>query len=549
MSSFLYFVGFSGFSLVHAAPSVQRRQSGSDGSGIQSSVYIPVIVILAALFAIILAGVLRRKWKARQASQRGANSNSETTSTRQLTAERLTSGNRQQTNAQNTTSNANATRPSRPRRTRRTPSQMSVTSLPLYMEDPGDTELVLVRSEREMEDEPDSLHRTESYPDSQNSGNDAMPHSMSSQTLGTMDPDHSRQSFETHMTGSDESGARLMPTPQPEDPRGEAPAYFEVVDQDHDSRRSPGPAPTSPNRSSASNPRHSQQPASSSEGTGLMPTLRSFFSRIPGPPTISTSPSSSDPASRHRSNTSASGSTANLLSSSSPSSLLTRSRSRLNSHQRSTSAFSSTSSLTGNPNLTSPSMISLTSISAPLPHTLVRTEFTYPKNGPTPEQIKFIASRESLGRFGVPWGDLAVAHARERERDGVEPPSFDSVASADVSPSRQADEEEVEPELEGSGRSLPPVGEESHPSRPVSIRVVSASTVQTFETAPEIEREVETPTPGEASTSDPSIRPSSPMTLTPPPTPPRTAIPITVELASQHGAEASPPTIVVDTSA
>ena len=33
-------------------------------------------------------------------------------------------------------------------------------------------------------------------------------------------------------------------------------------------------------------------------------------------------------------------------------------------------------------------MISLNSISSPLTHTVVRTEFTYPKTGLTPEQLK-----------------------------------------------------------------------------------------------------------------------------------------------------------------
>lgn len=153
----------------------------------------------------------------------------------------------------------------------------------------------------------------------------------------------------------------------------------------------------------------------------------------------------------------------------------------------------------------------------------------------------------------MPYGDLAVAHARERERadsfNAGEPPSFDSVASPDVSPSRQLEDDDVE--LEGSGRELHPVGEESHPSRPVSIRVVSASTVQTFETArePEHERDTGTPTPEAGSSSDPSVRPTSPMTLTPPPTPPRTAVPLSAESGVSHKVEAALPSIVVDTSA
>lgn len=42
------------------------------------------------------------------------------------------------------------------------------------------------------------------------------------------------------------------------------------------------------------------------------------------------------------------------------------------------------------------STLSVNSISAPLTHTLQKTEFTYPRSGPTPEQVKLISSRESL---------------------------------------------------------------------------------------------------------------------------------------------------------
>ncbi|KAL5498041.1 hypothetical protein ACEPAH_2972 [Sanghuangporus vaninii] len=73
-----------------------------------------------------------------------------------------------------------------------------------------------------------------------------------------------------------------------------------------------------------------------------------------------------------------------------------------------------------NPNLTSPSTLSLgqsilagqTSISAPLPHTLMRTEIRYPVGGPTPDQVKLLSSREGLGKFGVPYGESAVEFAR-----------------------------------------------------------------------------------------------------------------------------------------
>lgn len=67
-------------------------------------------------------------------------------------------------------------------------------------------------------------------------------------------------------------------------------------------------------------------------------------------------------------------------------------------------------------------------ISAPLKHTLKRTEFTYPRSGPTPDQLKFISSRESLGRFGVPFGQDAIDAS-------VAPPSFSAILGHERRPS------------------------------------------------------------------------------------------------------------------
>jgi hypothetical protein len=41
----------------------------------------------------------------------------------------------------------------------------------------------------------------------------------------------------------------------------------------------------------------------------------------------------------------------------------------------------------------------------------VRTDFVYPRSGPTPEQLKLISSIESVSKFGVPYGPDAVAYA------------------------------------------------------------------------------------------------------------------------------------------
>ena len=86
--------------------------------------------------------------------------------------------------------------------------------------------------------------------------------------------------------------------------------------------------------------------------------------------------------------------------------------------------------------LTSPSMISLSSISPPLTHTATRTEFTYPRTGPTSEQIKFISSKDTFGRFGLPYGPDAIAFAASSSRQNL-PPDFDSIhrpSFGDLSP-------------------------------------------------------------------------------------------------------------------
>jgi len=76
--------------------------------------------------------------------------------------------------------------------------------------------------------------------------------------------------------------------------------------------------------------------------------------------------------------------------------------------------------------VSSPSTISLNSISAPLTHTLTRSEFRAPKGGMlTAEQIKLITSREALEKFGMPYGpDAVAAFSLSRET----PPDFDSIA-------------------------------------------------------------------------------------------------------------------------
>lgn len=78
--------------------------------------------------------------------------------------------------------------------------------------------------------------------------------------------------------------------------------------------------------------------------------------------------------------------------------------------------------------IASPSTISVDSISAPLTHTLKRSEFRAPKGGLTPEQIKLITSRDALERFGAPYGPDAVAFSASRS-NMVPPPDFEATIS------------------------------------------------------------------------------------------------------------------------
>jgi len=96
--------------------------------------------------------------------------------------------------------------------------------------------------------------------------------------------------------------------------------------------------------------------------------------------------------------------------------------------------------------LTSPSALSITSISAPLRHTVVRTDFVYPRTGPTPEQLKLISSVESVSKFGVPYGPDAVAYASASlvNLHGP-PPEFEERPSVDGLPGPSAAATRVHP--------------------------------------------------------------------------------------------------------
>ena len=224
-----------------------------------------------------------------------------------------------------------------------------------------------------------------------------------------------------------------------------APAYETVVLDD------PPPATASPTTQQRNTTSPTNERASSDQqaGTGSV-RRRSVFASIfnprnsrlgaPAPPAsappIPPVPQPASPEPRSSTGHSREGSRPSISSERDPR------RSRILRHQPSHSGsgsmFSLLSRTRSNGNLsiggaealTSPSMISLHSISHPLSHTLVKTEFTYPKNGPTPDQVRLISSRESFARFGRPYGADAIAFAASSSRIDLEPPpGFEEVAS------------------------------------------------------------------------------------------------------------------------
>jgi hypothetical protein len=126
---------------------VRRQSNGTDSGGVKPQVWVPIVAVVIVLLAVAMMVWSRRSLRRGLASMgeaaaiaAGATTHRDVPSagsapaTREVTAEQLAGR----------TSNASQSR--RPRRTRRTPSQISTASLPLYMKEPGDQELVIFRS-------------------------------------------------------------------------------------------------------------------------------------------------------------------------------------------------------------------------------------------------------------------------------------------------------------------------------------------------------------------------------------------------------------------
>lgn len=405
---------------VTAAAHARLQVRDSSGSNDMSTkVWVILTVLLAVSFVLLACLCSKRaifRLFGRYATPAGQAANA-----RELTADQLAGSINRNVNNANNANNTTNGRPRRTRRPRRTPSQISTTSLPAYMKDPGEHELVVYRGPMDLQDMPQPAAAV-LFPMNE----DGEQPSLSSQS--TRYPQISNSSSETPLLrpstssdGSNNSLHRTHSNNDSSDARGDAPPYDEAI------RATPMQSPleeidlTDPSVAPVSPIVPGQPP------TQRMSGFRSFLNAM-SPRLPQGIPSNDLRIGHGRTDSNASN-----LSSIAPAS---RTRSRLTHHSSpstSSSIFGALSrqrsmrSLAQGP-LNSPSVISFNSISAPLTHTLVRTDLTFPKAGPTPEQIKAISSRDATGRFGVPYGADAIAYAASTSRQDL-PPDFEFATS------------------------------------------------------------------------------------------------------------------------
>ncbi|KAL0946126.1 hypothetical protein HGRIS_012391 [Hohenbuehelia grisea] len=535
------------------------RDNNNGSNRITPQIWIPILVI-----ALVLSGFAILAWSKRTLSRGLASLTGgavaggaavQTPTAREVTAEQLAGGR----NGSRNEGTGTTGRPRRTRRPRRTPSQVSTTSLPAYMKEPGDEELVIYRGPEDMEDAPmppivmpaldeDPETSMHSRGDSQMSDYATEPMSPPDTPLLVDDDDDDAANSpsqprappgegmpgrrrSTESTSTSEGASSLMRSmsrisTRP-DPRGEAPPYFEVVDlndsrsnlQTPDSGATPSIiASSAPTTSDGSTTRRSAffslwQRTTQGARTGSSSSAPVVPSHSRGDSLSVPSPQGSPVPDRE-------GSRSRISHRATPSG----SSSILSHPFRTMSRQKSLRSMHSTNNLTSPSMISLNSISSPLSHTLVRTEFTYPKAGPTPQQVKLISSRESFARFGKPYGADAIAFAASASQFNLEPPppEFDAVQSDSQLP-RSGETSGPSTSGSGSGSSSSPSRarsdstpnqadspEERRASQP---EAVTQSPPQAVESQPEAARQVASaePTPIASSAPHDHLQPPTPL--------------------------------------
>ncbi|KAL1683495.1 hypothetical protein EV122DRAFT_273143 [Schizophyllum commune] len=383
-------------------------------------------------------------------STRPPTHNSSTPAVRELTAEQLMGTQPTTTNSGPPPAAANR----RNRRPRRTPSQMSTTSLPAYNKEPGEQEVVVYRGTEDMEDNPippttivippvsedgteDSRagpsgsshdHHYPPHPDSPHDmpllhgdeSNDAQRTSHDNDTHNASASDGDRtQDTDPDAEHGDAQTSALAGSSPAQDPRGAAPAY-EVADPS-----------AAANGATISQSDPAAPPADTQQTTRNRRSIRGFRNLFQtrlggGTQNPNAPPVPEEPAGHNRGLSVASAATSRSSASHARGHRPSGSLFSINAFHRTNSRLSTSESY--NPEHGNASVISLNSIGLPLSHTVTRTSFVYPRSGmPTPEQVKLISSRESLGRFGVPFGDEAVRFASTSRVDllAEAPPDFD----------------------------------------------------------------------------------------------------------------------------
>ncbi|KAG0704155.1 hypothetical protein DFH29DRAFT_393276 [Suillus ampliporus] len=389
-------------SIASARPTeVLRRQNNSQGStSVSANVWIPVLIVAAVVAILTLIGCIKR------ATYRDAGAGAAASTQNQPAGQ------------------AAASRPARRRRPRRTPSQISTKSLPPYMQEPGDQELVIYRGPLKeddpheplpmLEEDDEHIETGEEYhnPDLESHGTTLADNFATNLMYNASGDVSMRRSVDAASVGtsghSHESHSELLPshyTQPPEIPQGEAPPYFEVEGQGApDTSANDPPAPETSVEEAAPGDRRSRFSFLFHRfgGSSRYPPV-SIYNRA-GTPDHTRNVSSLSVASTNSGHgRNRSGSNSGLLK-------------NLRHNDHSTT-------------ITSPSTISVDSISAPLTHTVMRSEFRAPKGGLTPEQMKLITSRGALEKFGVPYGPDAVAFTASRS-NVAPPPDFDATISS-----------------------------------------------------------------------------------------------------------------------
>ncbi|KAJ7291344.1 hypothetical protein C8J57DRAFT_1704981 [Mycena rebaudengoi] len=447
---------------VHAGPVFPRAADTGNNSDqketFSATTWIPIIVVGVVLTILSVLACSRKSLRRHIASMgHGAAIAAGAPPSRELTADQLAGS----------INRAPGAPPRRARRPRRTPSQISTVSLPAYMKEPGDQELVVSRG-----------------PDGEDV---AMPEASADDD----DDDDDRTADDTHGNNINLNPPPRAYSPMPHlptdspllvgettpDPRGDAPAYFEAVQQDDN---------TVLHHSISINDYPPGIPAPS-----LAPP-RGFFASIfssQPPPIPSTSTSTSPLALAHTRTNSSSLTTAPLLPRPPPLHLLL--------HPLLPRAQEI---------LRIPPRLALRRHARRLLH-IARKHLAPPPTHPLQDRLKAISgTREGgVGRFGVPFGEAAVRYAASANASRVDlgedlPPGWEDIAgSSGVGEGSGSGVSEGSRILDPAQIPVPPspTGERRasgapSPSTPDSRDVLSTpdrrasgNSVQSFVTAPE----------------------------------------------------------------